>query len=145
MGHSSWEQPVTTATLLGWDQGKGGSSQASSAPSSACGCLWGAGQAAWPLPERPGTKTLAEGVEKHQSIRGEVESPDSWGGSAVSVSPGQVATLPEPRVCQPGLSPASSNPTCMAIGAGAAMAGSNTLPCLPHRVLWAKPEQGNSL
>lgn len=66
-----------------------------------------------------------------------VESPDSWGGSAVSVSPGQVAALQEPCVCQPG----SSNP-CMA---GGARVGSSPLPCLPHHVLWAKPEQGNSL
>lgn len=49
----------------GWDQGEGGSSQASSPPSSVCGSLWGAGQAAWPLLECPGTKTLAEGVEKN--------------------------------------------------------------------------------
>lgn len=58
----------------GWVQGKGGSSQASSAPSSAGGSLWGAGQAAWPLPECPGTKTLAEEMEKtpeHQRGSGE--------------------------------------------------------------------------
>lgn len=85
-------------------------------------------------------KHLQKGWKKPQRFRGkEAESPDSWGGPAVSVSPGQVATLQEPRVCQPGTSPASSNPACMAMGAGGAMVGA--FPC---HVLWAKPEQGDS-
>lgn len=113
-------------------------------------CLWRF------MGRRPGSLAFArvpwhqntcrrDGKNPRASEGKEVESPDSWGGSAVSVSPRQVAALQEPRACQPGMSPAGSNPTCMAIGARGAMVGNSALPCMPHRVLWAKPVQGNSL
>lgn len=63
-------QPMGAATLLGWGSWGWHQGQGSSAPSSARGYLWGADQAAWPLPECPGIKTFAEGMEKPQSIRG---------------------------------------------------------------------------
>lgn len=67
-----WEQPNFWAGAgpngcwgnWDWQQREGGSSQASSAPSSAHGGLWRASQAAWPLRECSDTKTLAEGMEK---------------------------------------------------------------------------------